>query len=608
MKRPWEVWSAFGICLVAVALAVGWLSLRALDSEKSEVAARQQATLEENVRLALWRLDTALAVVLAQENARPFEAYLPNGMALFAGNNPNWDNTLNPSLSPTPASFIQLYFHAAAGGQFESPQSPGAIGPGQAADEPETEHARAHRQRLDALKKLISVGELASHLPFPAYANGPTFVQLDNNNNSLTPPEQLPGDQRLQQQARGVNEFRARSQYVSQNAVINNGNTSNYSQAVGAPFAPTGPLAPRIGILMPVVAGDNLLLARQATVGRQVFVQGAWLDWTNIREDLRQRIADLLPDATFAIHREDSTEPGHLLASLPIHLDPGRPPVYPATGLSPVRLSLIVTWGAMVLAAAAVATLLRGVVTLSERRADFVSAVTHELRTPLTTFRMYAEMLAEGMVLDEGRRRQYLDTLRIEADRLTHLVENVLAYARLERGGLGNRIQRVTGEQLLSAATTRLGDRASQAELELSIEVDPAATSTYVMADPSAVEQILFNLVDNACKYAARGNPPTIELRVVVVDVGFVLRIRDHGPGLSAADQRRLFQPFRKSADQAATSAPGVGLGLSLSRRLARDMRGDLKFDATETRGAAFELRLPLASTRRVTTDSLSEA
>jgi len=598
MKRPWEVWSAFGLCLAAVALAVGWLSLRALDSEKSEVAARQQATLEENVRLALWRLDTALAVVLAQENARPFETYLPNGMALITGNNPNWDNTLNSSLSPTPASFIQLYFHAAAGGQFESPQFPGTVGPGQTADDSETEQTRAHRQRLDALKKLISVRELAGHLPLPAYVNGATFVQLDNNNNSLTPPEQLPGDQRLQQQARGVNEFRARSQYVTQNAVINNGNTSNYNQ-VGAPFVPTGPLAPRIGILMPVVVGENLLLARQATVGRQVFVQGAWLDWTNIRNDLRQRISDLLPEATFAIHREDSTEPGHLLASLPVHLVPGSPPVYPATGLSPVRLSLIVAWGAMILAAAAVATLLRGVVTLSERRADFVSAVTHELRTPLTTFRMYAEMLAEGMVLDEGRRRQYLDTLRIEADRLTHLVENVLAYARLERGGLGNRIQRVSGEQLLSAATTRLGDRASQAELELSIEVDPTAASAHVMADPSAVEQILFNLIDNACKYASRGNPPTIELRVVVVEERFILRIRDHGPGLSSADQRRLFQPFRKSADQAATSAPGVGLGLSLSRRLARDMRGDLLFDATETRGAVFELRLPLAPTRR---------
>lgn len=607
MKRPWQIWSAFGLCLVAVAAAVGWLSLGALASEKAETAAKQQATLEENVRLALWRLDTALAVVLAQENARPFEAYLPNGISYAYGNNPNWDDNLNRSLSPTPTSYVQLYFHAAAEGEFESPQAPvSAPEPsGQEAaeslsiDNPSVERVSRYREKLQALKQLISVTALAGELPPPVAVNGTMLAQVDNNNNNpFTPPQQLPGNQQLQQRARGVNEFRARSQYVIQNSIItNSGNQANYNAAPGLQFQPMGPLTPRVGILLPVVAGEGLLLARQASVGGQTFVQGLWLDWSNVRDDLQQRISDLLPDATLKIHQNGSTEQesGHLLASLPVRLDPGLAPVYPAIGLSPVRLALVVTWGAMILAAAAVAVLLRGVVTLSERRADFVSAVTHELRTPLTTFRMYAEMLAEGMVGDEVSRRQYLDTLRIEADRLTHLVENVLAYARLERGGLGNRIQRVSGEQLLSAATTRLGDRASQADLELAVDVDPGAATTFVLADPSAVEQILFNLVDNACKYAPRGNPPTIDLRVFVDRDRFVLRVHDHGPGLSVADQRRLFQPFRKSADQAATSAPGVGLGLSLSRRLARDMRGDLLFDPSQPRGAAFELRLPLA-------------
>ena len=83
-------------------------------------------------------------------------------------------------------------------------------------------------------------------------------------------------------------------------------------------------------------------------------------------------------------------------------------------------------------------------VALSERRGAFVSAVTHELRTPLTTFRMYAEMLAEGMVPSPEARQKYLETLRREADRLAHLVENVLQYARLERGRPGGRRENVT--------------------------------------------------------------------------------------------------------------------------------------------------------------------
>ena len=81
-------------------------------------------------------------------------------------------------------------------------------------------------------------------------------------------------------------------------------------------------------------------------------------------------------------------------------------------------LALAVAWGSFVLASGAAAWLLLGVVTLSERRASFVSAVTHELRTPLTTFRLYAEMLATGRVATEEKRKQYLETLSLEAARL----------------------------------------------------------------------------------------------------------------------------------------------------------------------------------------------
>ena len=82
----------------------------------------------------------------------------------------------------------------------------------------------------------------------------------------------------------------------------------------------------------------------------------------------------------------------------------------------------------------AIGLVLGGALSLSERRGTFVSAVTHELRTPLTTFRLYTEMLDEGMVASGESQRNYMKTLRSEADRLGHLVENVLSFARLERG------------------------------------------------------------------------------------------------------------------------------------------------------------------------------
>src|ERR1043165_39773 len=106
-------------------------------------------------------------------------------------------------------------------------------------------------------------------------------------------------------------------------------------------------------------------------------------------------------------------------------------------------MPLMAAWACIELTIVATAVTLRGIVSLSERRGAFVSAVTHELRTPLTTFKMYSEMLASDMVRDAQKRRQYLETLCSEANRLSHLVENVLAYARLERGSARGRVETV---------------------------------------------------------------------------------------------------------------------------------------------------------------------
>jgi signal transduction histidine kinase len=219
--------------------------------------------------------------------------------------------------------------------------------------------------------------------------------------------------------------------------------------------------------------------------------------------------------------------------------------------------------------------------------------VTHELRTPLTTFRMYAEMLLEGMVTDADQRRTYLATLKAEADRLAHLVENVLQYARLERGAGKRRREKILAGALLDRVENRLADRAHQAEMELVVEAGDEVRRQTVHTDPAAVEQIAFNLVDNACKYAAQSEDRRVHLRLEASGRAFLLRVLDHGPGIASAERESLFQPFSKSARDAANSAPGVGLGLALCRRLAVDLGGRLEVECTPGNGAAFTLTLP---------------
>ncbi|MBU0719494.1 MAG: HAMP domain-containing histidine kinase, partial [Planctomycetes bacterium] len=214
---------------------------------------------------------------------------------------------------------------------------------------------------------------------------------------------------------------------------------------------------------------------------------------------------------------------------------------------------------------------------------------------PLTAFRLYTDMLTDQAVRDEGTRRRYVHTLRHEAGRLQHLVENVLAYARLERGRTRAHSERLRFDHLLERIREPLEQRAEQGHMELSVEVDDAARAAEVRVDPSAFERILFNLVDNACKYAATTEKRLIELSVVRARATLAVRVRDYGPGITKRDLRRLFSPFHKSARDAAHTAPGVGLGLALSRRLVRAMGGDLQLDETVSVGACFVVTLPTA-------------
>ncbi len=341
---------------------------------------------------------------------------------------------------------------------------------------------------------------------------------------------------------------------------------------------------------------DLLLLARRVDVEGTATIQGAWLNWDHIRGELLADIKDLLPQAQLVpANPVVELDKSRMLASLPAKLIPGQPATIPPTLPAPLRLPLTVAWTCIILAAAAVALLLFGTLSLSERRAAFVSAVTHELRTPLTTFRMYTEMLAAGMVKDEVKSKRYLATLHAESNRLGHLVENVLAYARLERGAGARVLEDTSVAQIMDRASGHLATRTEETGMQLVIDVSDQDKRAIVRTDIMAVEQILFNLVDNACKYCVNAEDKRIHVAITSSEGSMMFRICDHGKGLKAAERSIAFKPFRKSAEKAAQTAPGVGLGLALCKRLAEQLGGSIAYEDHPSYGACFLLRLPRA-------------
>lgn len=612
MRHPWQIWTAYVTALIIAAVAVGAVTYRALAADRAEQDARAQGALEENVRLALWRMDSLMVPFVSQESSRSSAEYRPLLLEPPPPRkSPQPQNSLlaaSPLLTAAPAE-VAAYF------DYDTETStlhcvPGPARPGFTKQFKTPQFASVTNQLKAELAKLVQSRPLAGELPLPPPAQPSPVVALNTSkiqsydvntrdNESADAqqvqmaPNQAPPPQSRQQSVRGAYEFRARSNYAAQGAYNQAANTFRNGMATEVADST------RIGSMRPIVVSGQLILARQAIIHDVTHIQGCWLDWNSIQRTLRESVADLVPDAKLTlVSGNTDTEPGRLMASLPVRLElNGTAPVaaslFPSTGLSrPLQFSLALAWTCLILIAIAAFGVLRGVLALSERRASFVSAVTHELRTPLTTFKMYAEMLAENMVPDETSRQTYLQTLRGEADRLSHLVENVLAYARLERGGLGNRIRSVSTGDLLELIVPRASERARQAGFEISVEMNDELLVAHLLADPSAVEQIFFNLIDNAAKYAAIATDRRVHLRGELTERHILLKVNDHGPGLPADQKRRLFEPFHKSATDAAASAPGVGLGLALSRRLARDMGGDLIADSNATIGAAFVIKL----------------
>jgi signal transduction histidine kinase len=602
--KPAHVWTLFAVCLGVVLVAMAWSSAIVLRLERAEVQSKAQAALEENARLALWRMDSALTPLLAQESARPYFHYRAFYAAggpyarMFAEGGAAQALVPSPLLRETPDSVL-LHFQLDPGGALTSPQVPAVPAlRARALEERHTTEAllSEHTSRLRELGATVSPSEIATLLP-----------QLEPRR--PTPATRLatqpPPEAKLVQKFKNVKEFEARQQTLEMNRlrVVETEQTA----------LTDGGGDVQEGAMTPLWSGESLLLARRVRVSGALYVQGCWVAWPRLQDELLASVGDLLPNARLEpVQRLQPTDAGaedersssrgvagadddeRRLAALPVRLIPGTVPGPEVSGLSPTRLSLAGAWICLLLAALSVGGLLGGVLALSERRRVFVSAVTHELRTPLTTFRLYTDMLAEGMVPTEEKRREYLDRLRGEGERLGHLVENVLFYSRLESGRAGGTRETLDVGDALERARPLLFDRATRAGLRLSI-TRRTEDRVPVHVDVSALEQVVVNLVDNACKYAPASEPPVIELEVDRDQGRALVRVRDHGPGLSKTDRRRLFRPFSKSDREAANEGPGVGLGLALSRRLMRAQGGDLALDASVKDGAAFVITLPVA-------------
>lgn len=562
MSRPRFAWSIFALCLLTTVTAVGWLTHSAWRADQ----ARQQALLESEVQNALWRMDSLVAPLLAIESNRPALA------ASFEG---------TPRL---PQKLVKGYVVREALGDWKIRRDGG----------------RLDQEILNANCPLVAENWPARLKITDFVSTGPPALAAAASDGTSLGDELIvwPNAALMAQNPPRSQHVASGQQAQDRNQLVQQ--VQQIAQTVQQPVQEIISNAPRLTPLQPMWVANELVLARRRQLpgkSRPIVIEICWLNWPEWESMLTAQLLavsiplKLQPSDSKSTSQAPGTTAGWQMVSLPIRLEP-------LSNSLPIRWPwhLVAIWVLLLAVAVAFGWLMQQTLNLSERRAAFVSAVTHELRTPLTTFRLYTEMLSEGLATDPEQQRTYFQTLNREANRLTHLVENVLAFARLEHGRTTARNETVTVGDILDRCRPRLEQRVAETPLTLSFQISEGARDARLTTNPMAVEQILFNLIDNSCKYARDATDPRILCDVAIDRDQVRIRISDFGPGLSPAARRTLFLPFQKSSSQAAETAPGIGLGLALSQRLARDLQGSLVCTPNTPTGLCFEVRLPLSA------------
>jgi len=242
---------------------------------------------------------------------------------------------------------------------------------------------------------------------------------------------------------------------------------------------------------------------------------------------------------------------------------------------------------------------------LNALKTDFVANVSHELKTPLALVRMFGEMLQSGRVASDEKRKEYLDIIVNESERLSNLIENVLDFARVERGRGAYDFALASGDdvgRVVARAAQVLRYRAERENVRLEVDVKDDLPECRI--DERALQLALINLIDNAIKYGKSGredDPATVCVSAAREGETVLIRVADDGPGIARGEHERIFERFvrGKAAQGASDGNPvrGSGIGLALVKHIVESHGGTAHVESEPGRGSTFVLVLPAAKT-----------
>lgn len=229
-------------------------------------------------------------------------------------------------------------------------------------------------------------------------------------------------------------------------------------------------------------------------------------------------------------------------------------------------------------------------VELSQLKAEFVSNVSHELKTPLALIRMFGETLESGLVVNEAERKEFYGIIRKESERLTHLINNVLDFSRMDAGSKEYRFEEADVVDVVRSTMEAYKYHIS--DLGFEIESQLPREPLFALIDKDAISQAVLNLLDNATKYS--DDAKYIRIGVSQAGSAAIIIVEDHGVGIPKEFLGRIFDKFYRVPNEKGRETRGSGLGLALTKHIIEAHRGTIGAESNKGKGSIFTIKIPL--------------